>query len=152
MICSTIEIRPAYKISALYLQNQASYSNFSLVNVMRNLNLKIFSNPEISLKCWDFGPNFCMWSLNIPKNKCYIATWGQKWLLPWFLRGASEAPPGSHRIRYPLGGRVNNITFVRLVCQYSMMTKTAITSIMSGRLFMHMTLSRKLNAYIYSNY
>ena len=78
MICSTIKIRPAYKISVLYLQNQASYSNFSLVNVMRNLNLTIFSNPEISLKFWDFGLNFCMWPLNIQTNKCYIATWCQR--------------------------------------------------------------------------
>ena len=28
MICSTIKIRPEYKISVLYLQNQVSYSNF----------------------------------------------------------------------------------------------------------------------------
>ena len=69
---STIKIRPAYKISVLYLQNQASYSNFSLVNVMRNLNFPKFWNPEISLKFWDFGPNFCMWPLNIQTNKCYI--------------------------------------------------------------------------------
>ena len=44
---------------------------------------------------------------NIPINKCYIASFGQKWLLPWFLRGNSEPPPhGSHRIRYPMGGMV----------------------------------------------
>ena len=35
-----LTIRPAYKISVLYLQNQASYSNFLLANVMRNLNFK----------------------------------------------------------------------------------------------------------------
>ena len=34
MICSTIKIRPAYKISVLYLQNQPSYINFLLLNVM----------------------------------------------------------------------------------------------------------------------
>ena len=87
LICSTIEIRPEYKISVLYLQNQASYSHFLLVNVTRNLNFTKFWNPEISLKFWDFGPNFCVWPLNIKTKKCYIATWGQKWLLPWFLRG-----------------------------------------------------------------
>ena len=92
MICSTIKIRPAYKISVLYLQNQASYSHFSPVNVMWNLNFTKFLNPEISLKFWDFGPKFCMWPLNIQTNKWYIATWGQRWLLPWYLRGASEAP------------------------------------------------------------
>ena len=75
MICSTI--RPAYKISVLYLQNQASYSHFSLVNVLRNLNFTKYWNPEISLKFWDFGPNFCVWPLNIQTNKCYLATWGQ---------------------------------------------------------------------------
>ena len=37
MICSTIKIRPVYKISVLYLLNQTSYSHFSLVNVMWNL-------------------------------------------------------------------------------------------------------------------
>ena len=73
MICSAIKIRPAYKISVLYLQNQASYSHFSLVNVMRNLNFTKYWNPEISLKFWDFGPKFCMWPLNIQTNKCYIA-------------------------------------------------------------------------------
>ena len=55
---------------------------------------------------------FCMWSLNISSNKCSIATLGQKWLLPWFLRGASEAPPhGSHRIWYPIGCMVNPYYF-----------------------------------------
>ena len=34
---------------------------------------------------------------------CYIATWGHKWPLLWFPR----PPHGSHRIRYPMGGRVN---------------------------------------------
>ena len=82
MICSTIKISPAYKISVLYLQNQASYCNFLLVNVMRNFNFTKFWNPEISLKFCDFGPNFCMWSLNIQTNQCYIATWDQRWLLP----------------------------------------------------------------------
>ena len=33
MICSAIKVRPAYKISVLYLQNQARFINFSLVNV-----------------------------------------------------------------------------------------------------------------------
>ena len=46
MICSTIRIRPAYKISVLYHQNPASYSNFSHVNVMQNLNFTKFWNPE----------------------------------------------------------------------------------------------------------
>ena len=59
MICSAIKIRPAYKISVLYLQNQASYSHFSLVNVMRNLNFTKYWNPEISLKFWDFGDFAC---------------------------------------------------------------------------------------------
>ena len=106
MICSTIKIRPEYKISVLYLQNQASYSNFLLVNVTQNLNFTKFWNPEISLRFWDFGPNFCVWPLNIKMKKCYIATWGQKWLLPWFLRG-------SHRIRYPMGGRVKYILIIQ---------------------------------------
>ena len=93
MICSTIKIRPANKISVLYLQNQASYSDFSLVNVMRNLHFTQFWNPEISLKFWDFGPNFCMWPLNIQTNKFYLATWGQRWLLFWYLRGGLWGPP-----------------------------------------------------------
>ena len=81
MICSTIKIMPAYKISVLYLKNQACYGNFLLVNVIRNFNFTKFWNSEISLKFWDFGPNFCMWPLNVQTNKCYIATWGQRWLL-----------------------------------------------------------------------
>ena len=55
--------------------------------------LEFFWNPEILLKFWDFWLIFCMWSLNIPSKKCYIATWGQKWLLPWFLRGGLWGPP-----------------------------------------------------------
>ena len=76
MICSTIKNRPAYKISVLYLRNQASYSHFSLVNVMRNLNFTKFWNPEISLEIWSFGPNIYLWPLIILTNKCNIATWG----------------------------------------------------------------------------
>ena len=73
----------------------------------RNLNFTKIWNPEISLKFRNFGPNFCVWPLNIKTKKCYIATWGQKWLLPWFLRGVLWGPPiGSNRIRYPMGGRV----------------------------------------------
>ena len=56
MICSTIKIRPAYKISVLYLQNQVSYSNFSLVNVMQNLKFTKFWNPEILLKSLHVSP------------------------------------------------------------------------------------------------
>ena len=109
MICSAIKIRPAYKISVLYLQNQASYSHFSLVNVMQNLNFTKYWNPEISLKFWDFGPKFCMWPLNIQTNKCYIATWGQRWLLPWYLRGGLWGPPPRKitRFQYAVRGRVN---------------------------------------------
>ena len=43
-----------------------------------------FWNPEILLKFWGFWLIFCMWPMNIPINKCYIAIWGQKWLLPWY--------------------------------------------------------------------
>ena len=63
MICFTITIRPAWKISVLYLQNQVSYSYFSLVTVMRNFNFTKSWNPEITLKFWDFGMNFCMWPI-----------------------------------------------------------------------------------------
>ena len=94
MICSIIIIiiRFVYKISVLYLQNQASYSNFSLVNMMRNLNFTTFWNPEISLKFWDLGPNICMWPLNIQTNKCYIATRVRDDSVLDILGGASEAP------------------------------------------------------------
>ena len=74
--------------------------------------LKFFWNPEILLKFWDIWLIFCMWPLNIPSKKCYIATWGQKLLLPWFLRGGLWGPPhGSHRNRYPMGGRVKIKSF-----------------------------------------
>ena len=92
MIFSTIKIRLACKIWVLYLQNQASYVNFSFVNLMQNLNFATFKNPEMFLKFQDFWLIFCKWPLNMPSNKWYIATWGQKWPIPWFLMGASEAP------------------------------------------------------------
>ena len=97
-----MKIRLACKIWVPYLQKQVSYVNFSFVKVML-IHVAKFWNPEILLKLWDFWLIFCMWHLNILSNKCYIATWGQKWLLPWFLRGR----PLRHRIRYPMGGRVN---------------------------------------------
>ena len=53
------------------------------------------------LKFWDFGPNFCMWPINIQTNKCYIATWGQRWLLPWYRKIT--------RFQYAVRGRVNKI-------------------------------------------
>ena len=59
---------------------------FSFVKVMWNRNSTYFWSSEILLKFWDFCLMFCMWPLNIPSNKCYITTWGQEWLLPWFLR------------------------------------------------------------------
>ena len=31
-------------------QNQASYSNIWIANVMQNINITMFGNPEISLK------------------------------------------------------------------------------------------------------
>ena len=64
-----LEIRPACKW-VLYPQNQASYVNFLCVKVKWNINFKKFWNPEIFLKFWDFW----LWALNIPSNKCYIAT------------------------------------------------------------------------------
>ena len=90
---STIKIRGTCKIWALYHQNWASYFNFSFVKVMQTLNFTKFWNPEIFLKFWDFLLILCMWPLNIPSNKCYIATWGQKWPLPWFLRGGLWGHP-----------------------------------------------------------
>ena len=62
-----------------------------------------FWNPEILLKFGDFWLIFCMWPLNIQSNKCYIAIWGQKWRFPWFLRGASEAPPWEPKNSIPHG-------------------------------------------------
>ena len=103
MIFPTINIRLVNKIWVLYLQNQASYVNFLFVKVMRNLNFEFFWNPEILLKFGDFWLIFCMWPLNIPSNKCYIAIWGQKWRFPWFLRGASEAPPWEPKNSIPHG-------------------------------------------------
>ena len=113
MIISTMKIRLSCKLWVQYLQNQAIYVNLLFVKVMRNLNFTKFWNPEILPKCWDFWLIFCFCPLNIPSNKCYITTWSQKWLLPWFLRGrASEAPAhGSHRIWYPMGGMVNPFHF-----------------------------------------
>ena len=89
MICSTMKIRLSCKIWILYLQNQASYADFSFVKVVQNFHFTQFWNPEILLKFLDFWLIFCMWPLKILSNKCYIATWGQNWLLPWFL-GATE--------------------------------------------------------------
>ena len=110
MFFFTLKIRLACKIWVLYLQNQGSYVNFSFVGVM----CAKFWNPEILLTFWDFWLIFCMWPLNIPINKCYIAIWGQKWLLPWFLRGGLWGPPhGSHRIRYPMRGRVKDFNILR---------------------------------------
>ena len=48
--------------------------------------LFVFWNLGIVIQYWDFWLIFCMWPLNTLSNKCYIATWGQKWFLPWFLR------------------------------------------------------------------
>ena len=104
MIFSIIKIRLSCKFWVLHLQNQAGYVNFSFVKVRWIPNFAKFWNTEILLKFWDFWLIFCMWPLNILNNKCYIATWGQKWLLPWFLR----CPTGSHKIRYPMGRRVKN--------------------------------------------
>ena len=93
MICSTMKIRLACKIWVLYLQNQASYANFCLSRWCEICISKKIWNPEILLKFWDFWLIFCMWPLKILRNKCYITTWGQKWLLPWFLRGGLWGPP-----------------------------------------------------------
>ena len=97
------------KIWVLYFQNQVSYGNFLFIKVMQSINFAKFWNPEILLKFWDFWLSFCMWPLIILSNTCYIATWGQKWLPPWFLRvgGPPRPPHGSQRIRYPMGGRVD---------------------------------------------
>ena len=57
MICSTIKIRPADKISVLYLQNQSSYGN---VNLMRNLRFTKFLTQILR-----FRSEFCMWPLII---------------------------------------------------------------------------------------
>ena len=54
------------------------------VKVVRNLHFK---------KIWDFLLIFCMWPLKILSDNCYITTWGQKWLLPWFLKGGHWGPP-----------------------------------------------------------
>ena len=91
--CQNEKIMLACKIWVLYIQNQVSYVIFLFVKVMQNFKFTKFWNPEISLKFWDFGPNFCVWPLNIKTKKCYIATWGQKWLLPWFHRGGLWGPP-----------------------------------------------------------
>ena len=70
MIFSSIRMRLACTIWVLYLQNQASYSNFWLVNVMQNLNFTKFLNPEI----WNFSLNFCMLvPLNIPRKDHYCS-------------------------------------------------------------------------------
>ena len=86
---------------------------FKIKWVMSIFCLSRWCKTSILLKFWDFWLMFCMWPLSIPSNKCYLTTWGQKWLLPWFLRGRGGGgalrPPhaGSHRIWYPIGGRAN---------------------------------------------
>ena len=56
--------------------------------------LNFFWNPELLLKFLDFWLIFCVWSLNIPSKKCYIAIWNDSFL--------DFLPHGSHRIRYPM--------------------------------------------------
>ena len=48
----------------------------------------------------DAKSQFCkiLKSWNFAKMLIFLAEFFQKWLLPWFLRGASEAPLGNHRI------------------------------------------------------
>ena len=78
--------------------------------------LKFFWNPEILLKFWDFWLIFCMWPLKILINKCYIATLGQKWLLPWFLRaGPLRSPHWSHSFPYLQPLASNHISVFILV-------------------------------------
>ena len=100
VIFSTIKIRLALKFESFIFKIKRIMSIFRLSRWCQILILKKFWNPEIILKFWDFSPNFCMWPLNMQTNKCYIATWGQRWLLPWYLRGGLWGPPPcrSHRI------------------------------------------------------
>ena len=56
--------------------------HFSFVKVMGNLNIAKFLISWSLAQFLRFWSHFCMWSLNMPSNKCSIATWDPKWLLP----------------------------------------------------------------------
>ena len=112
-IFSTIKTRLTCKIWVLYMKNPTSYVNFSFVKVMQNLNIAKFWNPEILLKYRDFWLILCMWPLNIPITIAIYQHGIKNVSFLDFLGEASDAPHGSHRIRYPMGGRVNTFMIRR---------------------------------------
>ena len=71
---------------------RSSYGNFPFAKVMRNLISSKSWNPEMLLKFWDFGLNFCIWPLNIPIKECYSNIRSEK-ILPWYFRGNMWGPP-----------------------------------------------------------
>ena len=96
------------------MQNLYFTKSWNLVQFLR-FRSKLFSLGQLSSS---LGPKqntiftvvsttTCMLSLSVPSNKC---TWGQKLLLPSYQGGPLRPFHRSHKIRYPIGDRVNKST------------------------------------------